>query len=343
MIRRAADLARRLAHACEAVCRHYLSNGRRQGRYWIVGDARNTRGGSLYIRLQGPDHGPGAAGKWTDAATGQHGDLLDLIGLNLGLSRLSEVMDEASSFLALPRPCASPKTEPAPHRSAEAAQRLFAAGRPVPGTSAEAYLRARGITAPLDWSALRYHPRAFYRESSDAALESWPALVAAITDGNGRITGVQRTFLDPNGAAKAPIANPRRALGDLVGNGVRFGVAKHVVVVGEGIETVLAVKSALPWLPMIAGLSASQLAALHFGPAWRRLYVARDNDRAGGRAAERLNERSRAAGLDVRILVPRCDDFNTDLLFLGSEALRATLIPELHLLDRIPPDHSLHT
>ena len=74
----AAELARRLARDAEAVCRHYLSNGHRSGRYWIAGDAQNTPGRSLYVRPSGPDYGPGAAGKWTDAATGEHGDLLDL-------------------------------------------------------------------------------------------------------------------------------------------------------------------------------------------------------------------------------------------------------------------------
>ena len=62
----AADLARRLARDAEAVCRHYLSNGRRQGRYWVVGDVENTPGRSLYVRLHGSDSGKGAAGKWTD-------------------------------------------------------------------------------------------------------------------------------------------------------------------------------------------------------------------------------------------------------------------------------------
>ncbi|MEO0828845.1 MAG: DNA primase, partial [Pseudomonadota bacterium] len=71
----AADIARRLAEDAEAVCRHYLTNGRKQGRYWIVGDVQNTPGRSLYVRLTGPTSGPGAAGKWTDSATGQHGDL----------------------------------------------------------------------------------------------------------------------------------------------------------------------------------------------------------------------------------------------------------------------------
>jgi hypothetical protein len=66
VISAAADLARRLARDTEAVCRHYLSKGRRSGRYWIIGDVQNTPGRSLYVRLSGPDYGPGAAGKWTE-------------------------------------------------------------------------------------------------------------------------------------------------------------------------------------------------------------------------------------------------------------------------------------
>jgi hypothetical protein len=62
----AADLAHRLARNAEAVCRYYLSNGRRQGRYWLVGDVANTPGRSLFVRLKGPDSGKGAAGKWTE-------------------------------------------------------------------------------------------------------------------------------------------------------------------------------------------------------------------------------------------------------------------------------------
>ena len=66
-MRSAADeLARRLAREAQAVCRHYLSNGRRAGRYWLVGDIANTPGRSLFVRLRGPDSGKDAAGKWTD-------------------------------------------------------------------------------------------------------------------------------------------------------------------------------------------------------------------------------------------------------------------------------------
>jgi len=40
MPRNAAELAHRLAREAEAVCRYYLSNGRRVGNYWQVGDVQ---------------------------------------------------------------------------------------------------------------------------------------------------------------------------------------------------------------------------------------------------------------------------------------------------------------
>jgi hypothetical protein len=329
----AADLARRLARDAEAVCRHYLSNGRRAGRYWIAGDTMNTPGRSLYVRLQGPDYGPGAAGKWTDAATGEHGDLLDLIGRNRDLHRLGDAMDEARCFLALPRPAGNFSREPPAHGgSPEAARRLFHVGRLVPGTPAEAYLRARGITALLDWPALRYHPSVYYRAAEDAPLELWPALLAAVTALDGTITGILRTWLDRTRSVKAPLADPRRALGHLLGNAVRFGKPSGILAAGEGVETMLALKSVVPLLPMAAGLSSNHLAALELPPALRRLYVARDNDAAGFKAAERLRER--ADGIDVRELVPVHGDFNLDLCRLGPHGMRAHLAHQLVPSDR---------
>jgi hypothetical protein len=159
MSSQAAELARRLARDAEAVCRHYLSNGRRQGCYWLVGDVANTPGRSLFVRLTGPESGKGAAGKWTDAATAEHGDLLDLIGLSMGLDRLRDVLDEARAFLNLPQsPPDLARPAPAPTGSPEPARRLFAMSRPLRGTIAEKYLRKRGITALHETAALRFHP-----------------------------------------------------------------------------------------------------------------------------------------------------------------------------------------
>ena len=95
----------------------------------------------------------------------------------------------------------------------------------------------------------------------------------------------------------------------------------------------LALKSVLPSLPVIAGLSANHLAALDLPASLRRLYVARDNDAAGISAANRLRER--AAGIEVRELVPVHADFNLDLCRLGPDGMLARLRDQLVQSDRM--------
>ena len=327
----AGELARRLAPHAEAVCRHYLCNGRREGNYWRVGDVRNTPGRSLYVRLTGPGSGPGAAGRWMDGATDQYGDLLDLIALSQGLTRWQDLRAEASRFLDLPKVTRPrrPKEPPARCGSAEAARRLFRAGRPIAGTSAEAYLRARGITGAIDWPSLRFHPAVWYRADPEAARENWPALLAAVTDEAGWITGLQRTWLDRTRPVKAPLISPRRALGRLLGQGVRFGTVSDVLAAGEGIETMLALKSVLPAMPMVAALSAGHLAALELPDTLVRLYVARDRDAAGRMALRRLQARGRETGIEVRALQSVHGDINADLVKLGPVVLRRRLAAQL--------------
>ena len=217
--------------------------------------------------------------------------------------------------------------------SPEAARRLFRSGRPVPSTHAEAYLRARGITARLDWPALRFHPSVYYRADQESAIEQWPALLAAVTAPDGTITGIQRTWLDRLQPAKAPLADPRRALGFLLGNAVRFGTASELLAAGEGIETMLALKSVLPNLPMAAALSANHLAAFNLPGELQRLYIARDNDPAGLKAVERLAKRY--PHIDVRELVPVLADFNHDLYTLGPDTMRARLADQFDPTDRV--------
>src|SRR3546814_15325811 len=70
--------------------------------YWMVGNIHNERGRSLYVRL--PSHHDGAlsAGKWTDAESGDHGDLLDIIAASCGHASFRETLEEARRFLSLP-------------------------------------------------------------------------------------------------------------------------------------------------------------------------------------------------------------------------------------------------
>lgn len=322
------DLARRLGRQAEAVCRHYLSAGRRQGHYWQVGDVRNTPGRSMFVRLR--DSAKGPAGKWTDAATGEHGDLLDLIRESRGLSSFSEVVAEAEMFLGIPRSvheAQAPlcKTENSSRDPVISARRLFAAARPIPGTIVEAYLRNRGITALHETGSLRFHPRCYYRPDAHGPIQPRPAMIAAVTDLRGRIMGVQRTWLTPNGSDKAAITTPRRAMGHLLEHAVRFGTPSEVMAAGEGIETILSLRYVLPNLPMAAALSAAHLAAIAFPPRLRRLYIVCDNDPAGNRAGDSLIARAASAGIEAIVLSPALGDFNEDLRAFGFDALRAGL------------------
>ncbi|KMO22426.1 DUF7146 domain-containing protein [Methylobacterium indicum] len=330
----AADLSRQLADNVEAFCLRYLSNGYRSGRWWCVGDVFNSDGGSMYVRLTGPSTGKGARGKWTDAATGEHGDLLDVIRMQQGEDWKAAVA-EARAFLSLTQPPVPERARPLPEArdTVESARRMLRYGRPVPGTVAAAYLRSRGLEHAIDQPALRFHPRCLYRPSAKEPAgpdTHHPAMLASVTDLSGAVTAVGRTWLSPDGHDKAAVHDQRRTLGNQLGHGVRFpGTVPEVMVAGEGVETVLSVQRVLPAVPHVAALSGAHLAALILPPGLRHLYIARDADPAGERGAAILRQRAEAAGILVGVLDPREDDFNRDLCHLGPRDLALLLAPQL--------------
>ncbi|GAA5665649.1 hypothetical protein Brsp07_04155 [Brucella sp. NBRC 14130] len=331
----ASELAIRLGRRAEAVCRQYLSNGRREGHYWLVGDVNNTPGRSMYVRLTGPETGKGAAGKWTDAAVPDaHGDLLDVIAAAIGRSNFRSIAAEARRFLSEPDPEPLEGTahgrKPTPSGSREAARRLLAISQTIRGTIAETYLRSRGITALHDLGSLHFHPGCYYRPRGSSVTQALPAMIAAVTDLADAVTGAHRTWLPPGGVWSSNVETPRRAMGGLLGNGVRFGRSGDVMAAGEGIETVLSVRSGLPRMPMIAALSAAHLAAVLFPTELRRLYVVRDRDPAGNRARDILIARATAVGIEAIGLAPHGGDFNDDLRDGGLDALMALLKDQLH-------------
>ena len=288
----------------------------------------------MFVRLKGPAAGKGAAGKWQDPAEGSHGDLLDVIRENLGLSDFPDVLEEARRFLSLPRldpvpKTTTPKQAAAPTGSPEAARRLLSMSSPLKGSLAATYLRRRGITDLRDTGALRFHPNCYYRGEGEDQTETWPAMIAAVTDLKGKVTGVHRTWLARDGSGKAPVEVQRKAMGELLGHAVRFGGTKEVMAAGEGIETVLSLRQALPKMPMVAALSAGHLAALQFPANLRRLYIVRDNDPAGDGARDSLIARAHEAGIEALTLSPMAGDFNDDLTTRGLDAIRAHIRVQL--------------
>lgn len=331
----ASELARRLGDHAEAVCREYLSNGRRVGNYWIVGDVRNAQGRSMHVRLK--TNAKGLAGKWVDEATSEFGDLLDVIRESCGLVEFCDVADEARRFLAMPRPPPKDLGEqrrPAAARgSPDAARRLFAMSQPIAGTLAERYLAGRGIFLTARERAVRFHHGCYYRDLVTGETLTLPALVAAVTSLDGRITGLQRTWLDPDGEGKAHVDDPRRSLGHLLGNGIWLdlepGAPVSVMAAGEGFETMASLRTVMPALPVAAATSANHLAGLILPPGCRRLYIAADADAAGRHGIERLSQRAGEAGIATLVLRPRLGDFNDDLRHLGPDRLAASLGDQL--------------
>lgn len=335
-------VARDLADSAEAVCRHYLHAGHRQGRYWTVGDCRNTPGRSMWVRLE-PNAAGRPAGKWMDSATGEHGDLLDVIRRTCRLANTGEAVREACRFLNLPPDIAPFPAALLPDRQPASASlraaRLFASARPLRRTPAERYLAARGLGGAAGETALRYHANCYCRLDDGQTL-SLPAMIAAVTCNAGRITGVLRTWLDPasyNEATlgKARIDTPRKAMGHLLGHAVRLGLPEDVLAAGEGIETVLSLQAAVPKMPAAAALTAAHLAAFIFPPGLRQLYIVRDNDAGGHGAASRLRDRARDAGIETAIIAAQGNDLNDDLRGLGLQGLLDTVREQLTGPDRI--------
>jgi hypothetical protein len=331
----AGDLAQALAARAEDVCRKYLAKGRREGGYWMVGNRAGEAGSSLYVRLL---DSPGkTAGKWTDAATGDHGDLLDIITTNCRTASFLETVREAHAFLgATPAPAGDvPRT-----RKAKAARWAHMAGvvydrsRPAAGSLVETYLASRGILGAIP-PALRFDPRCYQKPGNGMGKPvTWPAMIAAVTDTVDLRVAVHRTWLARDGSGQAPVDKPKKILGPALGHGVWLSRPGGSLFGGEGIETVLSLAMVAPRAGLVAATSAPLLGALILPAGTRRLYIIQDEDEAGERAATKLAERATVAGLWWRIFHPRANDLNDDLRLTGPGDIGERLLAILHRDDR---------
>jgi hypothetical protein len=91
------------------------------------------------------------------------------------------------------------------------------------------------------------------------------AMIARVDNVDGEFVGVHKTFLLPDGSAKAPLDPVRTAVGPTSGGAVRLAPAGEFLLVGEGIETCFAAMQACR-LPAWAALSTSGLRSLILPP-----------------------------------------------------------------------------
>ena len=190
---------------------------------------------------------------------------------------------------------------PDPHVRFRVAAELWAGCRSIrSGDVADRYLRRRGVGSALN---LGFHPGApisVYRPRGRGR----PALVARVSDGEDRLTGVELTYLDPNGHRTAGLRLTRKTVGRVPpGAAVRLAPCAPEMLVGEGVVTTLSAMDRFQ-LPGWALMAANNLAAWTPPPPVRRLLIAADRGAAGERAAVRLRRRLKTVGLEVRIRLP---------------------------------------
>ncbi|MFN3353785.1 MAG: toprim domain-containing protein, partial [Brevundimonas sp.] len=130
-----------------------------------------------------------------------------------------------------------------------------------------------------------------------------PVLAAAITR-EGRLTGVELTYLRADGRRATDLRLPRKTIGVLPpGCVVVLGPPSERLVVGEGVFTVLSAMTRFVRSGQ-ATLAAHNLARWRPPPEVRDVVIAADPGRVGERAAADLAARLAKAGLLVRIALP---------------------------------------
>ena len=183
-------------------------------------------------------------------------------------------------------------------RHAEAA-RIWARAEPFAGSIAETYLRrARAIDAPLHAADLRFDP------GGDGRL---PAMVAAVVNAKGELTGAHSTFLAADGSGKANVKAARKSRGEVMGGFICL-IPGSRLIVAEGIESACSAWEARPLeakdCGAVSAVSAGGMAGLVWAAEVRELIIAPDHGDAGERAAQALARRAYNAGLKVGFLRP---------------------------------------
>ena len=193
-------------------------------------------------------------------------------------------------------------------REMDRARSIWAEGVPLSGTTAEKYLRGRGVSAPPG-ARLRFHPGLNYWHHVDGGwrvISKAPALLARIDDGAHGFSGCHCTWLDlSTRKGKAEIVDPetgeilvaKKVRGSQKGGHIHLGgdpaTATHLIC-GEGSETTLAVREALL-------IERRDLSATLF---WAAVNLGNIGGRAAGTVPHPVLRRTDTRGRIRRVFVP---------------------------------------
>lgn len=194
----------------------------------------------------------------------------------------------------------------------ERARRLYARelwdkALPIAGTLVETYLASRGIRSTSD--ALRYMPRLKHAPSGQV----FPCMLAALTDFQGHVVAVQRTWLAKDGSSKAPVDSPKMTVGPMGHAAVKLFPCRRTLGLAEGIETAMSAE-ALYCIPTWATLSAGRLKAVRVSPPVDTIVIFADRGKVGQEEAFAAADYFETCEFKVDVYFPKDGaDFNDAL------------------------------
>lgn len=244
------------------------------------------------------------------------GTAISLLQGALGMSFV-ECMKAIEKYLGSTRATATAPDNPAgaSRRMEDLVRSIWDEAKPVALCDpVDQYLRARGLHLQSYPGALRCHPAlGYYARAAGQArprkVASYPAMVAAVHDGEGRLVTLHRTYLGQG--CKAPVPDAKKLLSSgIAGASVRLFAPTTELAVAEGVETALAVHLATG-RPVWSAISAGNLERLHVPDSVKLVAIYADNDSKskfdGQASAYALARRLRQQDPDrrVEVYIPR--------------------------------------
>lgn len=341
-----ADIKIRLLDRIRQLVVYLAPKGKFKGAYYFALNPRrhDKHLGSFWIKVA---KGKGQ-GAWMDGATGDRGDIVDLCGYCLSHRNRQETyawglgwtgLDGSIDIKTLERRRQDRDRDDAAQEAKDAAElrrkrrgafAWWLKAPPIRGTIGETYIReGRGLVG-LDWSnaahrlgALRFLPAADHTDV-DGVVTTWPAIIAAMCDGAGKVGAVHRTFIMPDGSDKAPVDPPRMIWPKFGGYAIRIGRGaggltpeercrrgeKLPLVLTEGWEDAVANLLSVPEFMHWAAGTQGMMAEIPILPCFSEIILCRDNDwtkdqavRGFERVRRVLKARIKAAGLEIPVMV----------------------------------------
>lgn len=304
------DIKNELQARIKQLVKELAPDGQFAGTYYMPRNPRrdDKRPGSFWIRVSGS-----AVGAWREEATGEKGDVIDLVTYLAGLADRKATREWCLSWLGWSRGVDRKKLETsrkasvykrqqedreekelAEKRARQAKAVFINAQKLAAGDRVHAYLASRGIDlGRLERlpGALRFSP-SMQHTDLDGVITDWPVMIAGMSNSAGDVAAVHRTYLDTASAGKAPVEPNKKIWPAFKGCVIRIakGAGNHSpeeaarrgmtapLVLTEGIEDALAVAIAMPDMRIWAAASLANMANIPKLPCISELIVVADND-----------------------------------------------------------------